>query len=130
MEYEAKLERDERELLFGSRMDRMEWKLENRKTTQELYQIFCGTNNNNSMEDRVCKSWSVAKETYGFATTVYGVCAKKHRSHVYRVEADLIGGGGSGSNFMGIVKLSFTLLIISWLRRYKRWAMEIRTWRR
>ena len=29
VEYEAKLEKDERELLFGSRMDRMEWKLEN-----------------------------------------------------------------------------------------------------
>ena len=56
--------------------------------------MFCGANKNNSMEDRVCKSWSVAEETYGFATTVYGVCAKKHRSHVYRVEADLIGGGG------------------------------------
>ena len=45
------------------------------------------------MENLVCKSWSVAEETYGFATTVYGVCAKNHRSHVFRVEADLIGGG-------------------------------------
>ena len=51
VEYEAKLERDERELLFGCRMDRMEWKLENRRTTQELYQIFCGKNNTDSMED-------------------------------------------------------------------------------
>ena len=38
----------------------------------------------------LCSQFSVAEESYGIATSVFGVCAKKQNSHVFQVDAPLI----------------------------------------
>ena len=74
-------------------MGRLEFRDERRKSTRELYSLFYGLRNNKTAEDIICKEFSVAEQTYGFATTFFGLCAKKSRSHIFRVDAEKIGAG-------------------------------------
>ena len=89
--YEEKVRREERDHFFGSKLERLEWRDENRKSTEQLYGMFWGSRRDTLAEDVICKGFLVAEETYGFATTLYGVCAKRHHSHVFRVDAEKIG---------------------------------------
>ena len=89
--YDGEVKKEEKKILFGSQMERLEWQLEHAKTTEELYQIFCGKNNDMSIEDSICKSFAVSEETYGFATSLFGICERKIRSHTFRVDADEVG---------------------------------------
>ena len=57
---------------------------------EDLFSIFVGTNRE-LIEDRIISSFSVAEDTYGFATSLYGIYGKKHRSHVFCVDADKVG---------------------------------------
>lgn len=50
--------------------------VEEKKTLKELYKVFCGKNVVTLVENTMCTSLSVAEETYGFTTTIYGVCGK------------------------------------------------------
>ena len=90
MKYEEEVQIELGKHLFGSRMDELEWRVEHHLTTAELYKKFCG-GCRLSIEDRVVSNFSVAEETYGFATSLYGLCGKKKRSHVFRIDADKIG---------------------------------------
>ena len=68
----------------------MEWKLNHQKTTEDLFSIFVRTKKE-LIEDRILSLFSVVEETYVFATSLYGICGKKIRSHVLRVDADKVG---------------------------------------
>ena len=87
-EYEEKIQREEASIFFQDKIERLEWRVEHRKTTSELYSMFCGKNKQQSVEDRVCKEFSIAEETYGLAATLFGLCSKKKNCHVFRVDAD------------------------------------------
>ena len=47
-------------------------------------------NNTKSAEDIICKEFSVAEETYGMATSLYGICSKKQNSHYFRIASPKI----------------------------------------
>ena len=90
--YEEKVKKDEGKILFHSKADHLQWLLDKTKTTTELYSMFCGSRKNVSIEDCICKQFSVQEETYGLATSIYGVCGRKKDSHVFRINADKISG--------------------------------------
>ena len=54
--------------------------------------MFCGRNNSQSAEENICSEFSMGEETYGIATSVFGVCARRQNAHVFRVNSPLIAG--------------------------------------
>ena len=88
--HEEKVKKEEGEKWFRNMDERLKWRMSQQKTTRELYSIFCGYRSNQSMEDAVCKDFSVSKETYRLATSIFGLCSKKKNSHVFRIDADKI----------------------------------------
>ena len=58
--------------------------------TQELYTKFCG-GYRLSIEDRTVSPLFVVEESYGFATSLYWICGRKQRSHVFWIDGDKIG---------------------------------------
>ena len=77
-------------IFFASQLERIEWKVDHWKSTRKLHTMFSGRHNDVSMEDIIYKEFSVTEETYGIATSLYGICAKKSQSHVFRVDVDKI----------------------------------------
>lgn len=68
----------------------MEWQLDHHLTMQELCSIFSRMYVQ-LIEDMTISSFSVAEETYRFATLSYGRCGKEYHSHIFWVVADKIG---------------------------------------
>ena len=68
--YEQQVQDEEDQTTFFSRTQRLEWRMEQHKSVKELYQLFCGSNNEASMEDNICKTFHVGEETYAFATSI------------------------------------------------------------
>ena len=60
--HDEKVRKEEGEQLFGRKMDGMEWKLDHRKTTEDLFSIFVVTNRE-SIEDKIISSSSFIEET-------------------------------------------------------------------
>ena len=102
-EHEERIKREEDEKWFDSRNDRLEWQLSQRKTTRDLYSLFCGMKNEQSAEEMICKEFSVSEETYGFATSIFGLCSKKKNSHVFRIDAEKV--VASKNKFHGNTKI-------------------------
>ena len=92
-EYEDSIEQEEKTLLFQSRTDRLEWRVSRHKKIQALYQEFLGrdTQQGASLEEQLCNNFRVGKETYGFATSIFGCSARPHNPHTFRIEADTVG---------------------------------------
>ena len=101
-EYEEKIQREEASIFFQDKIERLEWRVEHRKTTSELYSMFCGKNKQQSVDDRVCKEFSIAEETYGLATTMFGLCSKKKIAMSFVLTQTKFQGIG---NFMAIQRL-------------------------
>ena len=89
VEYENKIKEEEDDEIFYTKKDRFEFRLEKKKCTQELYQMFCG-GQENSIEEAICKSFTIAEETFGVATSLIGVCRRSKRSHTFRIDAERI----------------------------------------
>ena len=90
IEYENEIAAEERNIFFRSRTDRLEWRLDKKKTTSELFSRFSGKFNQSSTEDIICKSFHVSEETYGIATSIFGTCRRKKDPHHFRNEANRI----------------------------------------
>ena len=43
------------------------------------------------MEDEVCKEFSLGEENFGMATSIFGVCTRKKKPHIFHVDADFVG---------------------------------------
>ena len=70
-EYEEKVLNEERNTLFHSRLERLEWKLRKNKSTSELFEMFNG-GQVTTVEDRICCNFVICEETYGIATALCG----------------------------------------------------------
>lgn len=90
IEYKEEVKKKKAKELFSSRSNQIKWDLEHQKTTQELYSMFCGKSKERSIEDPIVSPFAIREETYGFATSLFGVCGKKTRPHVFQVDADKI----------------------------------------
>jgi len=71
--YENKIKEEEDAEIFYSKKDCFEFRLEKKKSTQELYQMFCG-GQDNSIEEAIFKSFTIAEEIFGVTTSLIGVC--------------------------------------------------------
>ena len=87
--YEERVQNEERNTLFHSRLDRLNWKLEKHKTTSELFEMFNG-GQVTTVEDRICSSIVVSEETYGIATALYGTCKRERKPHSFHVEPRMV----------------------------------------
>ena len=75
---------------------RLEWRLEQHKTTSELHQMFAGGRKEATTESRICCDVHVYEETWGIATLLYGRCKRERRPHSFSIEApQLVGGAKS-----------------------------------
>ena len=90
LKYETKIEAEEKNIFFRSRTDRLEWRLDKKLTASELFSRFSGKFNQFSTDDIICKSFHVAEETYGIATSIFGSCMRKKHPHHFRIEANQI----------------------------------------
>ena len=88
-EYEDKMKREEYDTLFHSRLDRLEWKLGRKKTTEELYAMFSG-GIKESTEERICSYFVIEEETYGLATCIHGRCSKERKPHSFEIAPKMI----------------------------------------
>ena len=61
-----------------------------KKTTRELYSMFSGAHTGMSIEDFVCSTFTLTEESYGIATTMFGVCKKKRRAHSFEISAETV----------------------------------------
>ena len=42
-------------------------------------------------EEEICRDFSLAEDTFSIATSLFGMCSQKHKPHIFRVDADLVG---------------------------------------
>lgn len=76
MNYEEEVLIEEGKQLFGIRMYKLEWQLDYTLTMCEIYSIFC-RGCILSIEERIISPFLVTEETYGFATSLYGILGRK-----------------------------------------------------
>ena len=89
--YEEKMKREETELIFYSKVDRLQWRSDNSKSTKELYAMYNGSKRGGiCTNDRLISRFNVSEQTMGCATSLFGFCGRKRRPHQFRVDADKI----------------------------------------
>ena len=85
-DYEEKAKIEESESLFGSKVERLEFRCARQKTVDQLYAMWCG-GRNEVMEDLICSEVVISEETYGFATSLYCRCKRERKPHSFDVLA-------------------------------------------